>query len=405
MAEPAAPDSPVAPSGTSAEPPTRRTRRGVRAADTRSRPAAGGSAAGAAAFSGSPAGAGVTGSRGGPFRRRPARRFAALLAALVLVAAADLLAGRAVSPADVGQVLIGGRPHDPLAAHLVQQLRLPRALVALGAGAALAVAGLVLQSALRNPLAGPEVTGVTPGAVLGAVVASGAGLAGWASPGAVVVAAVVGGFTGAGLLWLLAGRDRGDPADVAVHGVLVSAVLGGSTAVALLIAPGEIGSVVQWMIGTTEARTWEHWRLLWPWTLFWGAAAWLATGPLMLLRCGEDVAEAAGLVPARARAGALLCAVALTAGAVAAVGALGFVGLLVPHVALALFGADLRTALPGAALTGAVAVCGADAAAQFASRAVGEWGADRLVVPVGAVTTFVGAAVLLLIARRHTVEP
>ncbi|NEE19613.1 iron ABC transporter permease, partial [Streptomyces sp. SID7499] len=78
------------------------------------------------------------------------------------------------------EVLLGGG--DPTAEHIVLQLRLPRLLVALVAGACLGVAGLVLQSALRNPLAGPEVTGVTPGAVLGAVAATGLGLAGWESP-------------------------------------------------------------------------------------------------------------------------------------------------------------------------------------------------------------------------------
>lgn len=328
---------------------------------------------------------------------------AALPLLVVLVAAADLLAGRALGPDEVWRALTGG-PVDPVAHHLVWQLRLPRTLVALVAGACLGMAGLVLQAALRNPLAGPEVTGVTPGAVLGAVAATGVGLADWASPAAVVAAAVAGGCAGAGLLWLLTGRERSDPESVAVYGVLVSAVLGGLTAVTLLVAPGEIGSVVQWMVGTTEARTWEHWVLLWPWALVWAVAAWAAAGPLMLLRCGDPTASAAGLAPARARGYALVCAVALTAGAVAAVGALGFVGLVVPHVALALFGGDLRISLPGAALVGAVTVCGADAVAQFASRAVTAWGAERLSVPVGAVTTGVGAVALLVVVRLRRAD-
>ncbi|GAA1576321.1 hypothetical protein GCM10009678_68790 [Actinomadura kijaniata] len=337
-------------------------------------------------------------------RRRSALAFGALLLAVPLVAVLDLAAGRALSVGEAWRAFTGGAV-DLTARHLVWEVRLPRALVALGAGAALGLAGLILQAAMRNPLAAPEVTGVTPGAVFGAVAATGAGLADWASPVAVVVSAVAGGCGGAGLLWLMTGRTRSDPAQMAVHGVLVSAALSGLTAVTLLAAPGELGSVVQWMVGTTEARTWQHWNLLWPWVLFWGAAACLTAGPLMLLRCGEQVAEAAGLVPARTRGLALLCAVALTAGAVASVGALGFVGLVVPHAALALFGADLRLALPGAALAVAVAVCGADAAAQLASRAATAWGAEHLSVPVGAVTTCVGAAVLLSVARRHAVQP
>ncbi|MEU2591696.1 iron ABC transporter permease [Streptomyces albidoflavus] len=326
---------------------------------------------------------------------------AAVLVVLALAAGvAGLVAGPAVTTADVAEVFAGGG--DPLARHIVLNLRLPRALVALTAGACLALAGLVLQSALRNPLAGPEVTGVTPGAVFGAVTATGLGLAGWQSPTAVVVAACLGGCAGAGLLWLLAGRERGDPEQTAVHGVLVSAVLTGATAVVLLIAPGELGSVVQWLVGSTEGRVWRHWELLWPWALCWGAAAWLLAGPLTLLRCGDEPAAALGLDTGRARAAALACAVALTAGAVSAVGALGFVGLLVPHVALAVFGADLRATLPGAALLGAVVVGGADAGAQLLSRVLAQaLDADRLTVPVGALTTCAGAALLLVVARRR----
>ncbi|MEU6883273.1 iron ABC transporter permease [Streptomyces sp. NPDC046712] len=329
--------------------------------------------------------------------------FVVLGVVLAGVVAGGLVAGRAVGAAAVTDVLRGGG--DPLARHVVLQLRLPRILVALTAGACLGLAGLVLQSALRNPLAGPEVTGVTPGAVLGAVAATGLGLAGWESPMAVVVAACAGGFTGAGLLWLLAGRDRGDPAQTAVHGVLVSAVLAGLTAMVLLVAPGELGSVVQWLVGSTEGRVMEHWRLLWPWAAVWSVAACLLAAPLTLLRCGDEQAAAAGLRTGRARLAALVCAVALTAGAVAVVGALGFVGLLVPHLALALFGADLRRALPGSALLGAVVVGGADAGAQWLSPVLAEaLETDRLSIPTGALTTCVGAALLLIVARRGAEE-
>ncbi|MGW8990964.1 FecCD family ABC transporter permease [Streptomyces zhihengii] len=327
------------------------------------------------------------------------RRFAVFAVLAVVCAVLELVAGRGMAPGAVWDVLGGGG--DPVERHVLLRLRLPRMLVALGAGASLAVAGLLLQSALRNPLAGPEVTGVTPGAVLGAVTATALGLAGWDSPLAVVLAACVGGCAGALLLWLLAGRAGGDPARTAVHGVLVSAVLGGLTAMVLLVEPGELGSVVQWLVGTTEGRVWQHWHLLWPWALVWGVVAWLLAGPLTLLRCGDDIALAAGLNVRRARTFALLSAAALTAGAVSAVGALGFVGLLVPHLAVAVFGADLRVSIPGAALLGAVVVCGADAVAQLSSRLLAEvLDAGRLTLPVGALTACLGAALLLVVVRR-----
>lgn len=335
------------------------------------------------------------------YTRTYARRTALLILLVAAVAAAGLCAGRALPVSGVWEVLSGGG--DPTARHIVLQLRLPRTLVALAAGASLGLAGTVLQSALRNPLAGPEVTGVTPGAVLGAVTATGLGLAGWESPAAVVTAACLGGFSGAGLLWLLAGRERDDPAQMAVNGVLVSAVLAGLTAMVLLVAPGELGSVVQWLVGSTEGRVWAHWHLLWPWATAWAVAACAMAAPLTLLRCGEEQAAATGLNTGRARVAALVCAVALTAGAVSAVGALGFVGLLVPHLAFALFGADLRAALPGAALLGAVVVGAADAGAQGLSRmAAAALDMDRLSIPVGALTTCGGAALLLIVARRRT---
>ncbi|MFI2412092.1 FecCD family ABC transporter permease [Streptomyces sp. NPDC018947] len=334
------------------------------------------------------------------YTRTYARRTAALVLLVAAVAAAGLCAGRALPALGVWEVLSGGG--DPTARHIVLHLRLPRTLVALAAGASLGLAGTVLQSALRNPLAGPEVTGVTPGAVLGAVTATGLGLAGWESPAAVVAAACLGGFSGAALLWLLAGRERGDSTQMAVHGVLVSAVLAGLTAVVLLVAPGELGSVVQWLVGSTEGRVWAHWHLLWPWATVWAVAACALAAPLTLLRCGEEQAAATGLNTGRARIAALVCAVALTAGAVSAVGALGFVGLFVPHLAFALFGADLRAALPGAALLGAVVVGAADASAQWLSRtAAAALDMDRLSIPVGALTTCGGAALLLLVARRR----
>ncbi|MEZ7003097.1 FecCD family ABC transporter permease [Streptomyces sp. AD55] len=337
------------------------------------------------------------------YTRIHARRTALLVLLVAAVAAAGLCAGRALSVSGVWEVLSGGG--DPTARHIVLHLRLPRTLVALAAGASLGLAGTVLQSALRNPLAGPEVTGVTPGAVLGAVTATGLGLAGWDSPAAVVAAACLGGFSGAGLLWLLAGRERGDAPQMAVNGVLVSAVLAGSTAMVLLIAPGELGSVVQWLVGSTEGRVWAHWHLLWPWATAWAVAACALAAPLTLLRCGDEQAAAAGLNTGRARAAGLVCAVALTAGAVSAVGALGFVGLFVPHLAFALFGADLRAALPGAALVGAVAVGAADAGAQWLSRAAAAaLHMDRLSIPVGALTTCGGAALLLIVARRRTMS-
>ncbi|MDE1438015.1 iron chelate uptake ABC transporter family permease subunit, partial [Bacillus licheniformis] len=150
---------------------------------------------------------------------------------------------------------------------LVRELRAPRVLVGLAAGACLGVAGTVLQAVLRNPLASPEVTGVGSGAVLGAVL--GTVLGGpVGTPLGVLGVALLGGPLGGGVLWLLAGRAAGpgtaDPLRMAVVGVRVSAVLGGTTLLLLTARPQLAGSMVRWLVGSLNGRGWEHWDALWP---------------------------------------------------------------------------------------------------------------------------------------------
>ncbi|MGO1055771.1 FecCD family ABC transporter permease [Crossiella sp. CA198] len=322
-----------------------------------------------------------------------------VLAVLLAVAAlAQLSVGSSVGPLNTLGALFGSGTELELT--IVGELRLPRMLVALGTGACLGLGGVVLQAVLRNPLASPEVTGVGSGAVLGAVTATVFGLAGTAS--GLTAAAVLGGVLGGAALWLIASRAGADPLRLVVLGVLVSAVLAGLSLVLLTARPQLAGAAARWLVGSLNGRTWEHWHALWPWLLAVVLVLALVAPALDLLAVDDDHARGVGLAVTPWRSLALLGAVLATAAAVAAVGAVAFVGLLAPHAARLLAGAEHRLLLPAAGIAGAASVCGADFLAQAVTLLVPASGSQRLGVPVGAVTALAGAVVLIVVARRFS---
>ncbi|MER7083245.1 iron complex transport system permease protein [Saccharopolyspora kobensis] len=322
-------------------------------------------------------------------------RLGVLLGAVLALASAHLATGSTASAAETWAAVFGHS--DRLTAQIVHDLRMPRMLVGAGAGMCLGMAGVVLQAVLRNPLASPDVTGVGSGAVLGAVAATLIG-GDLASPDRMILVAVVGGTLGGAVLWLVAMRAGTDPVRLVVIGVMVSAAFSGGSMVLLTARPQLTGSMTQWLIGSLNGRTWAHWSALWPWLLTAAVAGLLVSAVIQLLSVDDDHGHAVGLAVSPWRSAVLLVAVVLTAVAIASVGAMAFVGLLAPHAARALFGADLRFALPAAGMLGAAAVCGADVVAQT----VTSWAADpsHAGVPTGAVTAVLGAVVLIRVARR-----
>ncbi|GAA0936435.1 iron chelate uptake ABC transporter family permease subunit [Nonomuraea longicatena] len=287
-----------------------------------------------------------------------------------------------------------------LSGRILWELGLPRLLTALLAGAALGVAGFVLQSALRNPLAAPEFTGVNPGAVLGILGGMTLGIVPADSVLGALLAALVGGALGGGLGWVLAAR-RG-PGQVIVAGLLGSAVLAGLTTLLLAYQPSRFGNAMRWLVGSVEGRVWDHLAFTSWWILGWIVLVWLGSAALGVLAGGDEHAAALGLPPRAARVTALVAAVALAAGSASLAGALAFVGLMVPHVARWAARGRPRAGVPAAALLGAAALTGADAVAQFLTRIVsGGDLAHRLGLPTGVVTALVGAAVLIAVARKE----
>ncbi|PWK86940.1 iron complex transport system permease protein [Lentzea atacamensis] len=318
-----------------------------------------------------------------------------LVPVVAVCALAQLATGSSLSPVDTAAALFGGDGH---AYSVIVELRVPRVLVALCAGACLGVAGALLQCVLRNPLAAPEITGVGSGAVLGAVSASVAGGVAATAP-FMAAAALVGGVVGGGVLWVLASRLGGDAMRLAVVGVVVSAVLAGLTLVLLTARPQLAGAVTRWLLGSLVGRTWEHLAPLWPVLTVVLVASVAIAGVLDVVAVDDDHALAVGLAVAPWRNVVLALAALATSAAVAAVGATAFIGLLAPHAARWLTGAAHRFLVPAAALIGAGVLALADTAAQLVTTAVGRAEAG---LPAGAVTALAGAAVLIALARRSS---
>lgn len=310
---------------------------------------------------------------------------AALLAAVCL--AALCLGEPVLSPA--GLVSAIGRP-DSLEALVVGEVRLPRMLLGLAAGVALGCAGLLLQEALRNPLAVPELLGVSAGAagVTAAITVFGLPVA-----AGLVPAFALAGAVGGGALCLAVARRAGDAASVLLTGAAVSTALtGGVYAITSMADRFELGLVFRYLMGSLVGAGWEELAMVAPWLL--GAAPLLVLClPLLgVLGLGDDAASALGLDPARARLAVLATAAVLVAVTVAACGPVSWVGFLAPMLARRLHPhAEPRTRLLWSGLLGGLVTVGADLAARTALHPIE--------LPLGAFTGSVGIVGGLLLLR------
>ncbi|WP_200307553.1 FecCD family ABC transporter permease [Streptomyces adelaidensis] len=281
-----------------------------------------------------------------------------------------------------------GDPGDVL---VVQELRAPRAVAAIVAGAGLGAAGCVLQRLFRNPLASPDVMGVTGGASLGAVALLAAG----ASQLLIPIGALAGGLLSALLLGVFAWRSGLAVTRLVLTGLAVQAGLAAAVNLMIVRFPAELaGSALQWTTGSVYGRTW---------TEVWGgaaavllalAAALITNRRLAVLDLGDDSAGALGLNTSAARLQLLLIAVTLASLAAALAGPVTFVALAVPHIVRFLTGPPTAATLALAALTGAVLLLASDLVVQHLLPIEG--------LPVGAVTATLGAPWLLVLMFRQS---
>ena len=312
----------------------------------------------------------------------------ALLALAVIAFAVALSVGSvAIDPAGVLRALVA--PADDTQRAIVRELRLPRAIAAFAAGGCLALAGALLQVLLRNPLADPYVLGVSGGAAVGALALMLLGAAGWL----VSSGAFAGAFVSTLLVFALArGGGPWSPTRLLLTGVVIAAGWGALVALILSLAPeAQLRGMLFWLIGDLSAPAVEGW------TLAALALALVAALPfardLNALARGEAVAAALGVDVARLPWLLFALSALLTAAAVTTAGAIGFVGLIVPHAVRLAIGNDQRVLLPAAALAGGALLLIADTLArQIVAPAQ---------LPAGVVTALVGVPVFIYLLRRE----
>lgn len=321
----------------------------------------------------------------------PARLNAALAVLTALLFAASLAVGpSAVGLATALRDLLAGA--DTTAAVIVAEIRLPRAILGIGVGATLGLAGAALQGLLRNPLAEPGVIGVSPFAALGAVAAFYSGLSS-SIPLALPLGGILGALLAVVLLYALAGRTAG-VLTLVLAGMALSSLAGALTSLALSLSPNPyaLAEIVFWLLGSLADRSLSHVALALPFMVV-GCALLLTVGrALDALTLGELTARSMGVDLGRVRF-RVVAGTALAVGAAVAVsGTIGFVGLIVPHLLRPLVGWQPgRLLLPGA-LGGAALTLAADVAVRLPGP-----GTE---LKLGVVTALIGAPFFLALVLR-----
>lgn len=322
-----------------------------------------------------------------------AGRLAGALLLLTAVLVVTLVAGAAIgsSGAGLGDLFAGGD-----AATTILRLRIPRLLLAAITGAALGAAGAVFQGVLRNPLADPYILGVSGGAALGAFAATAAGLTAVAPLLPIrAAAAFIGAVLTVAFLFALSrvgGRIASYP--MLLIGVVTNTVyLAVILFIQTLVELTRLHGLRIWMIGSIPLEGFGSIAAVGAITVVGVALLGLYGRDLNLLSAGEEAAQSLGVGVARTRARVVALASLLTAAVVAVTGPIGFVGLIVPHVARLLFGPDHRLMVPAAALCGAVFLAAADTAARTVMAPTE--------LPVGVITALCGGPFFLWLYRQQ----
>jgi len=337
--------------------------------------------------------AALRGGRRGLLHSRRSRSvlLAASAVVLALVAVASLFVGSGDIPADVvwRSLISGGADTDAI---LVSAFRVPRTLLGLLVGASLGLAGALMQAITRNPLADPGILGVNAGAYF-AVVAGisffGAGAVSgyvWWSFGGAVVTTIVVYVVGS------RGRAGATPVRLVLAGVAIGAVLGGLSLGMTLLNPEVFDRIRFWSVGSLQGRQIDVVAGILPLVIVGVGLALYLSRVLNVVALGDDLARSLGAHIQRTRVLGLLAITLLCGAATAAAGPVAFLGLMVPYVARALFGPDQRWIIPFTVTLAPLLFLGADMLGRVIVSAE---------LPVGIVTAFIGAPILILIIRSR----
>ncbi|MFV5994451.1 FecCD family ABC transporter permease [Streptomyces sp. NPDC056231] len=325
--------------------------------------------------------------------RRALATAAAVVALLVAVLLSLAVGARPIAPSAVLDALLHGGSSD--AAEVIRQMRLPRTLIGLMVGAALALAGTVLQGITRNPIADPGILGISQGASVGVVLAIAfagihtlAGYVWFAFAGAAIASVAV---------YAIASRGRGGatPVKLALGGAAINALLVSVTMAVLTTKASALDEFRFWQVGSIAGREAAVAQQIWPFLLVGTVLVLSVARGLDALALGEDMAKGLGQKVATVRVVGGIGATVLTGVGVAAAGPIAFIGLAVPHIARAIVGSDHRWVLPMAALIGPVMLLVSDVVGRIVFPP-GE-------VPAGVMTALIGVPFLVTLVRRKAV--
>ncbi|RKR88648.1 iron complex transport system permease protein [Micromonospora pisi] len=332
-----------------------------------------------------------------PRRAATGWRLSGLVLAIAVVAVVALLSlavgAKPVAPGTVVHELLhrtGSADGD-----IVHGLRIPRTLLGLAVGAALGLAGALMQALTRNPLADPGLLGVNAGAA--AAVVTAIALLGVTSPLGYVWFALLGAAFAATVVYLLGSRGRSAATAVrlTLAGTAITAALTGYISGLVLLDPDAFNGYRFWSVGSLAGRDLSVLTAVGPFLLAGAVCALALARPLNALALGEERGRALGAHVGRTRGIGVLAVTLLCGAATAALGPIAFVGLTIPHIARALVGPDQRWILPYSMVLAPILLLGADIIGRVIARP-GE-------IEVGIVTAFVGAPVLVALIRRTRV--
>ena len=296
-----------------------------------------------------------------------------------------------IGPIDIVNILIN-KPAG-MQYQIIYNVRLPRTIVAGLVGICLALSGAILQGIMRNPLAGPNIIGVSSGAGLVALIIL------MLYPSLyyfVPFGAFLGALVTTLFIYALAWKDGVLPTRMILAGVAVSSLLGAGINSLLTFYPDRVTGVIHFLVGGLSAVTWQDVLLILPYALFGVVLLLIVSNKLNILMLGDEVATGLGLSVERTRFLFIALSSLLAGSAVSVVGLLGFVGLIVPHIVRLFVGSDYRYLFPGSILLGAglLILCDTLARTIFAP----------IEIPVGIIMSVLGGPFFLHLLRRREVK-
>lgn len=319
-------------------------------------------------------------------------KFASIIISLLiltLVIALSIAKGSvSLSLVELQRVLFSNDNSDT--ARIIHLLRIPRTILTVFVGVNLALAGCILQGILHNPLADPGIIGVSAGAGLFAMFLM-ILLPEYTS--LLPLAAFLGALLATGLVFLLAWERGINPLRMILAGVAIAAFFGGGMSALMVFFSERVQGTVVWMAGGFQGSSWNHVKMILPYSILGIAGVLILSRQLNALQLGDDVARSLGIKTDIIRTTLVVISALLAASAVSVAGLVGFVGLIVPHFMRLIVGSDYEILLPISALAGAILVTGADTLARTMFSPVE--------VPVGIFMSFVGAPFFLYLLKRR----